>query len=303
MVNKLSSPFKGYTVFLVPGILMFLIFIVLPFLANVGISFTRWSGVGAPAWVALANYERALGDATFWASFKNNLYLIVAMTILPTLIGLFLAAFLFDYIAVKFGNRVASFFRAGFYFPQIIPVVIAAIVWRWILQPDWGALNWLLDAVGLSALTHNWLGDASTAMFAVMGVMVWFQIGYPLVIFMAGLQRIDPELYEAASLDGATWFGRFYHITIPLLRPEIYVVVLTTMIHALKTFGPIYAMTRGGPGNATMVASYFSYKNFFEISNVGYGATMATVLTGLIIVITIIYINIQRRMEQQGSMI
>lgn len=131
--------------------------------------------------------------------------------------------------------------------------------------------------------------------------MVWFQLGYPLVIFMAGLQRIDPELYEASSLDGASWFQRFRHITIPLLRPEIYVVVLTTTIAALKVFAPIYAMTRGGPGTATMVASYFSYKYFFESANVGYGATMATVLTLLVIVITIVYIRIQRQQEQREN--
>lgn len=302
MAHKSFSLSKEYAVFLLPGILLFLLIIVIPFLVNIGISFTRWQGVGAPTWIGLANYQKASGDAAFWASFENNLYMIVAMAIIPTLAGLFLAAFLFDYIAAKFGKRVSNFFRAGFYLPQIVPVVVAAVVWKWVLQPDWGVLNWLLTSVGLEVLTRNWLGDAATALPSVMGVMVWFQLGYPLVIFMAGLQRIDPELYEAASLDGAAWLQRFRHITIPLLRPEIYVVVLTTTIHALKIFPPIYAMTRGGPGTATMVASYFSYKNFFENSNVGYGATMATVLTLLVIVITIVYIRIQRQQEQQGSL-
>jgi raffinose/stachyose/melibiose transport system permease protein len=302
MTPKGYSLNKGYAVFLLPGVLAFLLIVIIPFLVNIGVSFTRWQGVGAPTWIGLANYQKAMGDAAFWASFRNNLYLIVAMTIIPTLTGLFLAAFLFDYISTKFGQGVSNFFRAGFYLPQIIPVVVAAVVWRWILQPDWGVLNWLLTAVGLEALTRNWLGDAATALPSVMGVMVWFQIGYPLVIFMAGLQRIDPELYEAAALDGASWFQRFLHITIHLIRPEIYVVVLTTTIHALKIFGPIYAMTGGGPGTATIVASYFSYKSFFENSNVGYGATMATVLTILVILITVVYIRIQRQQEQRESL-
>jgi raffinose/stachyose/melibiose transport system permease protein len=302
MTPKGYSLNKGYAVFLLPGVLAFLLIVIIPFLVNIGVSFTRWQGVGAPTWIGLANYQKAMGDAAFWASFRNNLYLIVAMTIIPTLTGLFLAAFLFDYISAKFGQGVSNFFRAGFYLPQIIPVVVAAVVWRWILQPDWGVLNWLLTAVGLEALTRNWLGDAATALPSVMGVMVWFQIGYPLVIFMAGLQRIDPELYEAAALDGASWFQRFLHITIHLIRPEIYVVVLTTTIHALKIFGPIYAMTGGGPGTATIVASYFSYKSFFENSNVGYGATMATVLTILVILITVVYIRIQRQQEQRESL-
>ena len=298
MTQKGLSLKKGYVAFLIPGILLFLLIIVFPFLANIGVSFTRWTGVGIPVWKGLANYEKAMGDSAFWASFKNNMLLIVAMTIIPTIIGLFLATFLFDYISDKFGQGVSSFFRAGFYLPQMIPLVVAGIVWRWIYQPDWGVLNGLLKSLGLDLLTRAWLGNASTAMYAVMGMMVWFQIGYPLVIFMAALQRIDPELYEAAALDGASWSQKFFYITIHLIRPEIYVVVLTTAIHALKIFAPIYVMTRGGPGTRTIVASYFSYQNFFERINVGYGATIATVLTIIIMLLTTGFILVQTRREQ-----
>jgi raffinose/stachyose/melibiose transport system permease protein len=178
-------------------------------------------------------------------------------------------------------------------------VVVAAMVWRWILQPDWGMLNWLLRAIGLDSLAHNWLGDSATALPSVMAMMTWFQIGYPLVIFLSALQRLDPELYEAASLDGASWLQKFYRITIPLIRPEIFVVILTTTIYSLKTFGQIFAMTRGGPGTATMVASYFSYKNFFENSNIGYGATMSTVLTIIIILLTIVWVRVQAQQERR----
>jgi raffinose/stachyose/melibiose transport system permease protein len=292
---------RAYAVFLLPGIAIFLVLIIIPLLANFGASFTRWTGIGTPVWIGLANYQKAFSDSIFWASFRNNLALIVVMTTIPTAIGLLLAAFLSDYIARKFGKGVASFFRAGFYLPQIIPVLVAAMVWRWILQPDWGALNSLFNALGLTSFARNWLGDASTALPSVMAMLIWFQIGYPLVIFMAAMQRVDPELYEAAEIDGASWMNKFSYITIPLIRPEIYVVVLTTTIYALKTFGPIFAMTRGGPGSATMVASYFSYKNFFETSNVGYGSTIATVLTVLIVIVTIISIRVQLRQERQEN--
>jgi raffinose/stachyose/melibiose transport system permease protein len=302
MVQKSASPYKGYGIFLIPGFVIFFIIIVIPFVVNIGVSFTKWTGVGTPMWAGLANYAKAFGDSIFWTSFKNNLFLIMALTTIPTLIGLLLAAFLSDYIAKRFGNTVASFFRAGFYLPQIIPVVVAALVWRWILQPDWGVLNTFFKSVGLPGLAHNWLGDAATALPSVILMLIWFQIGYPLVIFMSALQRIDPEYYEAAAIDGATWLQKFRYITIPLIRPEIYVVILTTTIYALKTFGPVYAMTKGGPGNATMVASYFSYKNFFENSNVGYGATMSTVLTIIVMVITVIYVRVQTRQEQREVM-
>ncbi|MBK8047546.1 MAG: sugar ABC transporter permease [Anaerolineales bacterium] len=297
MARKSQTRDRGYGIFLVPGVLLFVLLVFAPFVANIALSFTRWSGVGVPVWIGLANYQKALGDAVFWASLRNNLALIVAITVIPTLIGLFLAAFLFDYVAVKIGKRTANVFRAGYYLPQIIPVVIASVVWRWMYQPDWGVINYVLRSIGLGALAQNWLGDASTAMASVMVVMIWFQIGYPLVIFMAGLQRIDPELYEAAALEGASWFQRFSRITVHLLLPEIYVVVLTTTIYALKVFGPIYVMTLGGPGTSTIVAAYFSFKNFFDRSQVGYGATIATVLTVLVLIITIFYVRIQSRQQ------
>ncbi len=288
---------SGYSGFLLPGLLATTLVIILPFLVNVGASFTQWQGIGAPTWIGLANYQKALGDAVFWASFKNNLAMIVAMTILPTILGLLLATFLFDFIAKHFGQGPSNFFRAGFYLPQILPVVIAGVVWRWILQPNWGVLNWSLQAVGLGFLAHNWLGDADTALLSVMGIMVWFQLGYPLVIFMAGLQRVDPQLLEAAAVDGANWFQRFFYITIHQIRPEIFVVVLTTLIHSLKIFAQIFVLTRGGPGRATIVPSYFAYQNFFERANVGYGATIATVMTLIIIGLTIIFINVQLKQE------
>ena len=299
MVTRRYNPYRGIEVFLLPGAIVFLFLIVFPFVTNVIVSFTKWTGVRTPLWIGLANYQKAFGDAIFWTSFKNNLYLIITLTTIPTLIGLLLAVLIYDYISKKFGTTIASIFRAGFYLPQVIPAVVSALVWRWILQPDWGAFNYVLKTIGLDALAHNWLGDPKTALPAVIVTMIWFQIGYPLVIFMAALQRIDPELYEAAAIDGASWLQKFFRITIPLIRPELFVVVLTTTIFALKAFGQIFAMTRGGPGSATMVASYFSYKNFFENSNVGYGATMSTVLTFIIILLTIVWVRVQTQQERQ----
>ncbi len=180
--------------------------------------------------------------------------MIVAMVVVPTLLGLLLAAVLFDVIGRRFKPRTAAALRAAFYLPQVLPVVVAGIVWGWILRPD-GAFNSLLDAVGLGALRHDWLGDPGTALPAVMAVMIWVQIGYPVVVFMAALQRVDPELYEAAEVDGANWLHRFRAITLPQIRPETFVVALTCTIAALKVFGPIFALTRGGPDNATNVPS------------------------------------------------
>ncbi|MFI6320602.1 carbohydrate ABC transporter permease [Nonomuraea sp. NPDC050556] len=282
---------RGYWIYLLPSLVLFAGVIVVPFLMNVGTSFTRWSGVGTPRWVGLDNYVRLFQDERFWASFRNNTALIVAMAVIPTIIGLVLAAALFDYIGKKFGARTASALRAAFYLPQVLPVAVAGVVWGWMLHPSYGAVNQIF---GLDA---DWLGDPDLALATVMAVMVWFQLGYPVVIFMAGLQRADPALHEAAEIDGAGWWRRFWHITIPQIRPEIFVVLLTCTIAALKVFGPIYVLTRGGPGGATNVPSYFSYLNFFQKANVGYGSAIATILALIIVVVTFLFLRVQERAE------
>jgi raffinose/stachyose/melibiose transport system permease protein len=292
---------SGYLVFLIPGLVLSAAIVAVPLVMTVGASFTRWQGVGVPVWIGLDNYLRLVHDPSFWASFRHIALLVVAMAIIPTLAGLVLATVLFEYVAVAFGSRAASVFRSGFYLPQILPVAIAGVVWGWILHPSYGALNSLLVAAGLPSLARNWLGDPAYALYSVMAVLVWVQIGYPVVVFMAGLQRIDPELYEAAAIDGARWRQRFTTITVHQLKPEIYVVLVTTTIAALKIFGQIFVLTRGGPGSATLVPSYFAYKSFFEKAEVGYGSAMSTVLTVIILGLGLVFLRLQARGERTNG--
>jgi raffinose/stachyose/melibiose transport system permease protein len=289
---------RGYWLYLIPGLILVTIIVVVPLVWNIYLSFTNWRGILPPVWIGFANWIQLVQDSEFWASFMNSIAMIVAMVIVPTILGLLVAAVLFDLIGKKFGARVASFLRATYYLPQILPVAVAAVVIGWILRPQNGALNTVLGAIGLKSLEHDWLGDPSTALLSIMFVMVWVQIGYPVVIFMAALQRVDPELYEAAELDGAGWFQRFRSITINIIRPEIFVVTLTCTIAALKVFGPVFTLTRGGPGNATIVPSYYSYNEFFNAQEVGYGATIATALTLVIVLLTIGFIKAQTAVER-----
>ncbi|GAA3129797.1 sugar ABC transporter permease [Nonomuraea salmonea] len=154
---------RGYWLYLVPSLLLFLAVIVVPFVMNVGASFTRWSGVGTPRWIGLDNYTRLLADERFWESFQHNVGLIVAMAIVPTAIGLVLAAALFDYIGRRFGARTASALRAMYYLPQVLPVAVAGVVWGWMLHPSYGAVNQILG------LDLDWLGDPDLALATVMG--------------------------------------------------------------------------------------------------------------------------------------
>ena len=294
--RRTNSVDGGYGMFLLPGLVLFLLVIILPFLVTIGASFTKWNGVTTPRFIGLDNYANAVNDSAFWASFTNNLKLMLAMVVVPTILGLLLAGLLFTLVAPRFGNRWASFFRAGFYLPQVMPVAIAGVVWGWILAPA-GALNSLLQVVGLGGLAHDWLGDPGTALLSIMGMMVWFQVGFPLVIFFTALQRTDPILAEAASLDGASPWQSFIHVTLPQIRPEIFVVVLMTTIATLKVFGQVYVLTRGGPGTETLVPSYYVYQNFFQLAKVGYGSAIATIMAAIIIVLAAVFIGVQSRRD------
>ena len=289
--------------YLLPGFVLLTVIVLVPLVWNIYLSFTSYRGIRPPKFIGVNNWVRLFGDDKFWTSFGNSIAMVIAMVVIPTVVGLILAAMLFDLIGKKFGGRVASFLRATYYLPQILPVVIASIVIAWILRPDNGAPNTMLETVGLGQFAHNWLGSPDTALLSIMAVMVWVQIGYPVVIFMAALQRVDPELYEAAELDGANWFQRFRSITVSIIRPEIFVVTLTCTIAALKVFGPVYTLTRGGPGNATMVPSVYSYSEFFQSQQVGYGATIATALTVVIIAVSVLFMLAQNRAERRENQI
>ena len=293
----------GYWLYLLPMIAGTLLIVLLPFAVNVFISLFRWKGGIAPMrWNGLQNYVDLLNDAQFWLAFKNTIFMIVGIVVIPTLLGLLLAAMLFDYIGREFGGKAAAFLRATYDLPQILPIAVAGFIWSWVLATQNGLLNSVIEALGVIS-PPDWLGDPNIAIYAVMLMLIWLQLGYPVVIFMAALQRVDPELYEAAEIDGANWFQRFRSITVSIIRPEIFVVTLTCTIAALKVFGPVYTLTRGGPGNSTMVPSVYSYSEFFQSQQVGYGATIATALTVVIVAVSILFIVAQNRAERRENQI
>ena len=288
----------GYWLYLLPGFVLLLVVVLVPLGWNVYLTFTSWKGVGTPDFVGLENWAKLLTDEDFWTSFANSIWMVLAMVVVPTTVGLLVAALLFDVVGRKFGGKVGSFLRATYYLPQILPVAVAGIVIGWIVRPGAdGALNQLLGAVGIAPV--DWLGKMPSALIVLMVVLVWVQIGYPVVVFMAALQRVDPELYEAAELDGANWFQRFSAITMSIIRPEIFVVTLTCTIAALKIFGPVYVITRGGPAGATLVPAYYAYQEFFTKRHVGYGATIATVLTIVVVIVSIVFIRFQNALERK----
>ncbi|GAA3029117.1 carbohydrate ABC transporter permease [Microbacterium dextranolyticum] len=297
-IPQRSGSTASYWLYLLPGFVLLLIIIVIPLVWNVFLTFTKWRGVGAPQFIGLENWAKLLTDDDFWTSFGNSIWMVLAMVVVPTIVGLTVAALLFDVVGRKFGGKVGSFLRATYYLPQILPVAVAGIVIGWIVRPgENGALNQILGAFGVGPV--DWLGQMPSALIVLMVVLVWVQLGYPVVVFMAALQRVDPELYEAAELDGANWMQRFTAITMTIIRPEIFVVTLTCTIAALKVFGPVYVITQGGPAGSTLVPAYYAYLEFFTKRDVGYGATIATVLTIVVVIVSIVFIRVQTSLERK----
>jgi len=288
---------RSYLWFLLPGFILFAGLVGTAFIWNVVLSFTRYKGVGKAQFIGFDNYVRLFQDPVFWESFLHAIMFIGAMSILPTFLGLFIGAMIFDYIAPRFGNGASAFMRGGLYMPQIVPLTITGIMWVWLLDPSTGVINTFLKGINPD-WQPNWLGDANLAFWSVSVIMVWVQIGYTIVILMSGMARLDPSLSEAAQIDGASWFQRFRIITVAQLGPEIGVVLLTTTVAALKVFAPIYVMTGGGPGTATQVPAYFSYAEFFNNHRVGYGAAIATVLAIILTIMAIIILYVQTRQSE-----
>lgn len=287
---------SAYYLFALPGVALFALVAGGAFIYNAYLSFTKWNGLGKPKWIGWENYQNLVKDSTFWASFLHAAEFILAMSIIPTFLGLLLAALIYDFIATRFGNGISTFLRISLYIPQIIALPVTGILWSWMYSPNIGIINTLFRKFHLDFLAVNWLGDATYAIIALSIMMVWIQIGYCVVIMVSGMARLDPSLDEAAQLDGATWFERFRIITIPQLYPELSIVLLTTTVAALKVFGPVYVMTSGGPGNATQVPAFFSFFHFFTTQKVGYGAAVATILAILLSILAIGLLRLQNKL-------
>jgi len=294
----------GYWLYFIPGALLVGVVIFYPIVRNLRLSFFHWRGGRAEeSFAGFDNWIALFHDHEFLQSFLNIFLVILAMVIIPTMLGLIVAAALFDVVGRRFGGKVSSFLRATYYLPQILPIAVAGVMFSWILKPNSdGVLNQFLTLITGNDVAVNWLGGQySTAIISTMVLMVWIQLGYPVVIFMAALQRVEPELYEASELDGANWFQRFRAITLPMIRPEVFVVGLTTTIAALKVFAPVFILTKGGPSKSTYVPSFYAYQEFISGTDKGYAAAIASAITIVVFIVAVIFIKAQNRAERKDA--
>ena len=188
-------------------------------------------------------------------------------------------------------------FRTGLFLPQVMAMIVVGMVWRWIYHPQYGAMNQVLQLIRLGDWTRPWLGDFDWALPSIGVAATWAQFGFCLVLFLAGMQSISRELYDAAKIDGAGEFAQFWNITLPGLRPQLMVALISTLISAIRVFDLVYVTTRGGPGTASLVSGLYLYRNAITIGRVGYGASLAVVLTLLILAISWLLLRAQRNAE------
>ena len=282
----------GY-LYVAPALLFFLIFGIWPFIQTIGISLTEWKGIGDAKPVGLDNYAQVLSDPDLYSAFFRSVVLIFFYSLLPIVIGLFLAALL-----SRVRIRGIAGYRVALFLPQTIAMVVVAIAWVWIYSQN-GVVNELLRLIGLDSLTRAWLGDFDFALPAIGLVGTWLNSGLAMVLFVAGVQKIPMDLYDAARVDGAGPVREFFAVTLPGLRNEIVVVLTLTVIFALRNFDLIWVSTGGGPGDATTVPSVLLYELGFQARRLGTGSAIGVLLTGLILVVAIVIVRLGEQGEEE----
>lgn len=271
-------------IFILPAFVGILIFIIIPVICSFGLSFAKWDLLNPIRFVGLSNYNAIFHEQVFYKILINTVVFALSTSIFGVIIPLILAAILNSKI------RGSEFYKTAYFLPFITPMIVIGIVWQWIFDPNIGLLNTFLH------IHINWLYDTNFAMPALIIVSVWKLIGYNMIIFLASLSGISQSLYEAAKIDGANFVQIFKNITIPMLSPTIFFVVIITAISSFQVFDLIYLMTQGGPLDSTNVLVYAIYKNAFEYFNAGKASALAYVLFSIILVLTLIQWNLRKKL-------
>lgn len=279
--------------FLLPSLALYAMFMIYPFFQSIYLSFTNWNGVDPEkTFIGLDNYRALLSDSLLWKSLQHNIIWVILGTLGPMILGFLLAVLL--------SSRPKGFtlFRTVYFMPQVLSPVIIAIVWGWIYNPLFGILNTVLERIGLDSWSRGWLGDTDFALYAVLVAAMWAQVGFVFVIFLAGLQNVSRDLIEAATLDGANAWRRFWDVTLPQMANVVNVVAALLLIGGFNVFDIIFVMTGGGPANETEVIATYAYTEAFRLNNIGYASTLTLVMTVITLVVSIVFIRLRERGEE-----
>jgi raffinose/stachyose/melibiose transport system permease protein len=278
-----------------PLLAMVIVFFLIPAANAVYYAFVDFDGLNPnPPFVGLRNFTELLGDPAVWHALRNNAIWIVLGTVGPLVIGFGLAMLLWHV------RRGSVFYRVAFFLPYILPGVAIGVVWGWIYDPIRGWLNQVLKVVGLGSFATGWLGEPDTALYAVVATAIWASIGFVLVIFLAALRNVDPELIDAAKIDGANDLQRIRYVILPQIMPVFLMVTTITLIGGFSVFDIVFIMTGGGPAGASEVLGTYAYSAAFQLNRISYGTTLALVITVLAIPFAIGLNRLQRRLSLEG---
>jgi raffinose/stachyose/melibiose transport system permease protein len=281
----------GY-LFILPTVVLYLLFIVYPFIQSFLFSLTSWDGISkVKPFVGLGNYVRFANDRVALLALQHNLIWMVAMAVIPIGFGLFLAMLLW--------RRPPGFniFRTFYFMPQTLGAAVVGIIFKWIYQSRLGVLSMIAQATGLKFLNHPWLGDVNTALGSILIANIWSGVGFFFVIMLAGLQSVDRDLIDAAMVDGANAVARFRYIIVPQLSHVLTMVITLALIGGLNVFDIVWSMTGGGPANSSELIGTYTYTNAFVIWNVGYAASLTMIHTAFALLVTVVFIRLRERRE------
>ncbi len=279
--------------FLLPSVIGFLVFMLGPLVGSIGISLVEWNIVRPPIWVGVQNYVALLQDAEFWRSLRATA--IYTIGVVPVSIVLSLA------LALLLNQKIhgMSVYRTVYFIPVVTSMIAVALMWRWMYNPNVGIVNYTLgtvfDLLRLPLTPPDWLHSTVWAMPAIIIMSVWKGLGYNMVLYLAALQGIPRHLLEAAEIDGASAWQRFVHITLPLLSPTTFFVVIISLIASFQVFEQAYVMTQGGPARATVTTVYYIYERAFQWYQMGYGSAIAWVLFLIVMAVTLVQWKYQNR--------
>jgi len=289
-VVRLRRNFLPYLFLAIP-IIIYLVWVIGPMFYTFYLSLTNWDGLSSPQFIGFRNYERLFTDRVFFLSLTNNMKWLASFVTVPVVLGLALAMIL---------NRAVpgeKFFKMSFYMPMVLAMVVSGLIWGWLYHPRGGLINSVLVGLGIVEKGPGWLSDRDLALWSIIIVAIWRQVGYVMVLYLAGLKSINPEYLEAAKIDGANDWQVFRKVLLPLLMPVSVIVLVISVIDSLRAFDLVSVMTRGGPANSSSVLANYMYIQAFNNYRMGYAASIAVIL--FLISLVFIFIYLWRVMQDE----
>lgn len=293
LTRRWEEPLTAY-VFITPSALLFLVFVFIPAFSGLYLSFTSWDGIGASQFIGIQNYVELYEKPLFWKVLGNTLYYTFAVVLLQMSVAFILA------LALNSGRlRLKGVFRTAYFLPVLTSTVAASVIWRWLFSEE-GFLGYAINLTGL-CVPGGWLADPRFAMPALILMSGWRWAGYLMVIYLAGLQAIPSQLYDASAIDGAGAWAQFRFITWPMLSFTTFFIFVTSIIGSFQVFDQIYVMTGGGPLDATNCMGYYLYENAFKYFRMGYANAIGVITAVIILILTIIQFKIGARYRDFAS--